>query len=120
MRFTRPGASARMSGAWPKRSAKGFSSRKLHLHGPQLLDLFFRQGVRRERAGAELAAGQVLEAPRHAVSGVELDVQMRLRMRLAVGGRLVEDHDVGEGLAPQAVVLEEHGLQGAGEVGALG
>src|SRR4051794_41097348 len=99
MTFTRPGALARTAGSVPKMSANRGDAPLLvnrHLHSLELLRLFFRQRVSGEHARADLAAGQILQAASHSVRGVQLDVQVGLRMRLAIGGRLMEDHDVGK------------------------
>src|SRR4029079_10322369 len=94
IRLTRPGASRTTSGGRPNRISNPVvaTSVKRHLDMLQFGGGAIGIGVGGEHAGADLAAGEILQAIRHAVRRVELDVEVRLGMRLAVGGRLVKDH----------------------------
>src|SRR5215217_4736704 len=96
MTFTRPGARARTAGSVPKMSVNRDAPLLVnrHLHSLEFLRLLLRQRVSREHARADLAAGQKLQTASHSIRGVQLDVQVGLRMRVAIGGRLMEDHDV--------------------------
>src|SRR4051794_22767209 len=98
MRFTRPGALSVTSAAPPKISANVRVARSSRIdadrHSLQLLHLFLRRRVRREHAGANLAARKILETVRHPKRRVDLAVQMRFRMLGAVGRRLMEGEHV--------------------------
>src|SRR3712207_9455234 len=67
-----------------------------------------------------LFRSQVLQAPRHPEGRVDLEAQVRLGVRRAIGRRLVEGQHIGEGARPEPIQLQERGLQRPREVGALG
>src|SRR5205809_442754 len=85
------------------RASNAAGSVKRDLDGAQFGRLCLRQAVVRKHASPELGAGQVLETIRAAVRRVDLDVQMGLRMRLAVGWSLVKHEQVGQRALPERV-----------------
>src|SRR3954468_10022915 len=112
MRLTLPGAAATTSGGWPNSLANAASASSLtvHLHRSQFRGLVVGIGVGGKYAGTEFTAGQILQPIRHAIRGIQLEVQVRLWIRAAVGRRLVDRHHIRKRPLPQAVVLEQHGL----------
>src|SRR5271168_2122446 len=104
MRFTRPGAKARL------RSGATFD-RRAQLRGGLL-----GEGVGDEGAGAQLGAREELELVGAAQRRVELDVQVALALRCAGlvrgdRGSLMDGHDVREGALEQRVVAARERLQ---------
>src|SRR5512143_1959518 len=88
--------------------------------GLKLSRLLLRGRVVEEVAAADLRAGEILEEARLAQRGMNLDVEVKSRRRLSLGGRLVQHHHVRERRAPQVVEPDEGLAQDASEVGELG
>src|SRR4051812_36485174 len=101
MRLTRPGAFAVNAGGRPKMRRK--SSLKGHLDAAQLRRFLFGESVGGEDAGADLAAGEKLQAAGHAQVGIDLEVQVSLGMRPPVRRRLVDDEEVRHRLLEEKV-----------------
>src|SRR5690242_8547719 len=69
-----------------RRSSPCISGTEVHRNGLQLFDLLLRQRIGGEHAGADLAAREIFQPARHPIRRIELRVQMRLGMILAVRG----------------------------------
>src|SRR3990170_167732 len=124
MRLTRPGALTRRMAAAstsPKAAARRRRSvaesilsagdiGNARAGAPQALGGLLRQRVVDEGARAGLRAGEVLQLRLGSVRRVELEVEMVVVVA-AVGGPLVDGHDVREREAEERVVLAQQGLE---------